>query len=201
MMDRYLLNEGQSKINEDIKIFCNNIGEINKIEDLKIVDKVFYENFISDKTTPKFLRSVIEIFNSKTFSGCSDIGLMMSSILREKGIPTVYVETVRIDWLDAERNNRPEKELMMGHIFLEIFVNGKWYLYDPTFRLYYDNYDNTNNNYPRNFYVFAKDLNCNNFGIFNTKDERRIALERLEDFDVKDYINPNYKEIKIKDLI
>lgn len=172
----YLLNVGQSQINDEIRNFCNSIPNITDINPLKVLDQKFYNYFSKDNSTPKFSRSVIDIFESKTFSGCSDIGMMMASILREKGVPTIYVETANVDWLNKEINNLPGSEVMQGHIFLEIFIDGKWFLYDPTFHILYDDYDSNNNNYPRRYYVFAKGENANQLGVFNTKDERYLAI-------------------------
>ena len=198
---QYLVNSGQSAINDEIRSFCKGIPNINSIDDLKKVDKIFYEYFSKDISTPKFSRSVIEIFKSKTFSGCSDIGMMMASLLREKGIPTVYVETVNVDWLNKELNNLPGSEIMKGHIFLEINLNGKWYLYDPTFHIIYDNYDSNNNNYPRRFYVFAKGENANSLGVYNTKDERALAKNILKDYYYNQYVDPMYLEIDLKSQV
>ena len=195
--DKYLINEGQSSINEDIKEFCKSIPDINTVGDLKKLDKIFYDTFTRDQTTTKFERTVIDIFNSKTFSGCSDIGFMMSSILREKNIPTVYVETASIDWLEDVDKNLPNSRMMRGHIFLEVFINNKWYLYDPTFHVVYDNYDKNNNNYPRNYYVFAKGENAHSLGVHSVADERVLALNSLKDYDYNSYIDPKYKEINI----
>jgi len=196
----YLLNNGQSSANDEIRIFCKNISEINSIDDLKELDKIFFEYFSRDTSTPKFSRSVIDIFNSKTFSGCSDIGMMMATILREKEIPTIYVETANVDWLNKEINNLPGHEVMQGHIFLEILLDEKWYLYDPTFHVVYDNYDSSNNNYPRRYYVFAKGENANSLGVYNVKDERALAISKLNNYDYNEYVDPNYPEINLRTL-
>ena len=197
---KYLMNNNQSSVNDEIRNFCENISDINSIDDFKKIDKIFFEYFSRDTSTPKFSRSVIDIFNSKTFSGCSDIGMMMASILREKGIPTVYVETASVDWLNKEINNLPGHEVMQGHIFLEILLDKKWYLYDPTFHIIYDNYDSSNNNYPRGYYAFAKGENANSLGVYNTKDERALAISKLNNYDCNEYVDPNYPEINLKTL-
>lgn len=197
---KYLMNNGQSSVNNQIRNFCKSIPDIYSIDDLKELDKIFFEYFSRDTSTPKFSRSVIDIFNSKTFSGCSDIGMMMATILREKGIPTIYVETANVDWLNKEINNLPGHEVMQGHIFLEILFDKKWYLYDPTFHIIYDDYDSSNNNYPRRYYVFAKGENANQLGVYNTKDERALAISKLDNYDCKEYVDPNYPEINLKTL-
>ena len=195
---KYLMNNNQSSVNDEIRNFCKSIPDINSIDDFKKIDKIFFEYFSRDTSTPKFSRSVIDIFNSKTFSGCSDIGMMMASILREKGIPTVYVETANVDWLNKEINNLPGHEVMQGHIFLEILLGEKWYLYDPTFHVIYDNYDSNNNNYPRRYYAFAKGENANSLGVYNTKDERALAISKLGNYDCNEYVDPNYPEINLR---
>jgi hypothetical protein len=192
------MNNGQSSVNNEIRDFCDSIPEINSIDDLKELDQIFFEYFSRDTSTPKFSRSVIDIFNSKTFSGCSDIGMMMATILREKGIPTIYVETANVDWLNKEINNLPGHEVMQGHIFLEILLDEKWYLYDPTFHVVYDNYDSSNNNYPRRYYVFAKGENANSLGVYNVKDERALAISKLGNYDCNEYVDPNYTEINLR---
>ncbi len=194
------MNNNQSSVNDEIRNFCENIPDINNIDDFKKIDRIFFEYFSKDTSTPKFSRSVIDIFNSKTFSGCSDIGMMMATILREKGIPTIYVETANVDWLNKEINNLPGHEVMQGHIFLEILLDEKWYLYDPTFHVIYDNYDSSNNNYPRRYYVFAKGENANSLGVYNTKDERALAISQLNNYDYNEYVDPNYPEINLKTL-
>lgn len=196
----YLTNNGQSEINEEIKDFCKNIPNIDSIDDLKILDQMFFDYFSIDTSTPKFSRSVIDIFKSKTFSGCSDIGMMMASILREKGIPTIYVSAANVDWLNAVINKLPGREAMRGHIFLEIFLDGKWRLYDPTFHLIYDNYDSQNSNYPRRYYVFAKGENANSLGVHNTKDERELAISKLHNYNYDEYVDPKYPEIDLRKL-
>ena len=138
------------------------------------------------------------MFNSKTFSGCSDIGMLMASILREKKVPTVYVETANVDWLLNVQNNVPGNDVIEGHIFLEIYLEDKWYLYDPTNHRVFDNYDSSNDNYPRGYLAFAKGENANSLGVFNTKDERALALSRLHGFNYDDYVGPDYPEISLK---
>ena len=79
-----------------------------------------------------------------------------------------------------------------GHVFLEIFLNNKWYLYDPTFHLLYLNYDYNNSSLPRNYFAFAKALNSHDLGVFNTKNERNLAIGCLLSFDISKYKGPKY---------
>ena len=194
-----LVNDGQSKMSESMIEFADSVPEIKCVDDLKELDRLFYEYFVRDKNTKKFTSSAEQIFDRKTFSGCSDIGLAISPILRYKGVPTVYVESSSIEWIKDVQEDNENKELMKGHIFLEIYLNNKWYLYDPTFHLVYDNYDYNNLCLPRNNYVFAKAMNSFDLDVHSVKDEKELATNTLKDFDILTYNNPNYKEYNLKE--
>ncbi len=199
-LESLLENKGQSKVGFSISKFASRIPKITTIEDLKYVDALFYSFFQCDKHTKKFACTVEEIFARKTFSGCSDIGLAMATILRIKKIPTVYVESAKLEWIKYVQEKDEKQELMQGHIFLEIFLDNKWYLYDPTFRKVYDDYDYNNIFLPREYVVFAKGLNCHEIGVHSVLDEKRISINILQDFDTSSYKTPNYKEIDLKNL-
>lgn len=198
-IDILLVNDGQSKMSETMIEFVKSIPEINKIEDLKALDKKFYEYFARDKNTKKFKFTAEQIFDRRTFSGCSDIGLAISPILRYKGIPTIYVESASIEWIKDVQEDNENKELMRGHIFLEIYLNNKWYLYDPTFHLVYDDYDYNNLCLPRDYYVFAKSMNSFDLDVHSVNDEKELASRVLKNFDISTYTNPNYKEYNLKE--
>lgn len=197
-LESLLENKGQNEVGEAMFFFANQVPKIKTIEDLKTLDKLFYSYFKSDKHTKKFACTSEEIFERKTFSGCSDIGLAISAILRMKGIPTIYMESAKIEWIGYVQANDERQECMQGHIFLEIYLNHKWYLYDPTFRVLYDNYDYTNLFLPRGFYVFAKTLNCHEIGVHSVADEKKISIEVVKDFDISIYKEPNYSVVDLR---
>ena len=198
-MDKYLINKGQNLMSQQMIDFANNIPDIKSIEDLKDLDEQFYGYFEKVPKTDKFERTSSEIFEYRKISGCSDIGLAISPILRYKGVPTVYVESGKIEWINNVINNK-NIEQMSGHIFLEIFLNGKWYLYDPTFHYIYDNYDNTNPSLPRGYYVFLKGLNCHEFGICSVQDEKRYGITYFQLHNKIKYEEPCYNQIDIRFL-
>lgn len=190
-LNEFLINIGQSEMSKQMIEFANSINGLNDIDDFKDLDKKFYKYFKRNNDTKKFSRTSSEIFESKTFSGCSDIGLAIAPILRYKGIPTVYVESAKMSWI-----NNMEQRCMEGHIFLEIFINNKWYLYDPTFRCVYSDYDYNNPCLPREYYVFAKALNCHELNVFDVNSERNLAKSFFENNQVI-YDEPDYKKIKL----
>ena len=197
-LNSLLVNDNQSYMSEVMIDFANSIPSINSIEDIHLLDRAFFSYFKREENgTEKFEKTASEIFERKTVTGCSDIGLAITPILRYKGIPTVYLESAEINWLkDKQENNN--KDIMSGHVFLEIFLNNNWYLYDPTFHLLYLDYDHNNLSLPRNYYAYAKALNAHDLGVFNTKDERKLAINCLNDFDISKYKEPNYDFFDIR---
>lgn len=70
-------------------------------------------------------RTSEEIINSRETSGCGDVALIFLSIIRELGFPGIYVETVRRKWLNLGG------EIIEGHVFIEIYFNNYWWIFDP----------------------------------------------------------------------
>lgn len=198
-LESLLINKGQNQVNAKMELFAEQVPSIEKLEDLKTLDQLFYSNFTLDKTTSKFECTSAEIFERATYSGCSDIGLALAPILRMKGVPTVYVESAHIDWIKEVQNDTEKKELMQGHIFLEIYLDGSWYLYDPTFHLVYLDYNYNNPFLPRGYVVFAKSLNCHELGIHSVQDEKRVGNTQVKDFDLTKYSAPNHQMIDLRE--
>lgn len=183
-----------------MSLFAQQIPLIEKLKDLTLLDQLFYSSFVSDKSTKKFECSSAEIFERGTYSGCSDIGLALAPILRMKGIPTVYVESAHIDWIKDVQEDNENKEFMRGHIFLEIYLNNTWYLYDPTFHLVYSGYNYENLFLPRGFIVFAKALNCHELGVYNTQDEKGLGTSIINEFDINEYKEPIYEVTDLRNV-
>lgn len=196
-LESLLVNEGQNEVSKKMELFAKGVPPIEKIEDLNVLDAMFYSYFRSDKTTRKFECSSAQIFERRTFSGCSDIGLALSPILRMKGIPTVYVESAHIDWIREVQNNTEKREFMQGHIFLEIYLEGTWHLYDPTFHLVYLDYDYNNLFLPRGYVAFAKGMNCFDIGIHNVQEEKKLGTTQIRNFNLAEYVDPKYESVNL----
>lgn len=197
-------NEGHSFVSSEMKDFAKDLN-IKTINDMIYFDMAYYTYFRPAKTEEEvnlcfdqtFKLDANEIFKRKMYRGCSDRGISIAPILRYLGIPTVYLEAARIDWIEAVQKSIKEKKDMSGHIFLEIYLNDKWYLYDPTKHIIYDDYDPENICLPENYVAFAKGMNQKVLGVFDIDSEQELAYKLLKDFDITTYKNPNYKKIDI----
>ncbi|MBR6073181.1 MAG: transglutaminase domain-containing protein [Bacilli bacterium] len=199
-LSRFLINDGQNEIGEATQQFCDMVEDINTIEDVGKLYRLFKHEFKKDenKQYKQFERTVEEIIKSRVYTGCNDVGLVLSTILRMKGIPTVFVSSGRIDWIE-ESQSRPKTNIILGHVFLEIFLSDKWYLFDSIKGLIYDKYNYNNLSLPRDFYAYRKTLNNWEFGAYTVNDNNKIMRDVFKDFDISEYKDPEYEVVSLKE--
>jgi len=201
-LDSFLINNMQSEVGEETLKFSEMVSDVNNIEDIANLYQTFMQEFKPDskKEVEKFKRLTEEIIKSRICSGCNDAGLVLSTILRLKGIPTVFVSSAHIDWIKELQNENKNASYVQGHIFLEIYLNNKWYLFDSMAGKIYDNYDYNNLSLPDGYYAFRKTLNNCNFGAYDLKINNEIMYETFIDFDLIKYSEPFYEGINLKKI-
>ena len=157
--EKYLVPGEQSDLSEE------NLGEvrsaigtpnmdINGI--MKVCDWVNH-NFVFQNAGGAMagVNTVDELFEVKTFYGCHTQALIISSILRAFGFPTIMIETVDIQWgYDYHAGN---VDYLKGHVMSEVFLNNKWVLFDNNCT-YVDNYQCND--------PFISVMNSNEKGLF-----------------------------------
>jgi hypothetical protein len=80
-----------------------------------------------------------DVVREKTYGGCAEQGIVCGVLLKGTGIPTVWVKTMDVAWIWDFKKGRLFKS-WSGHVFLEVFVNGKWSLLDPGDKTVYQDY-------------------------------------------------------------
>lgn len=68
--------------------------------------------------------TVSELLITDHAGGCTAAALVYASVLRHYGIPAVIVHTVGVDWARDQTSGH------IGHVFVEFFADGDWYLFD-----------------------------------------------------------------------
>lgn len=176
----FLFNIKQSEINEDLRLST----DVNKLELLKKIYKEFLENFNynQNKDVDEYERTVSDIINSKTFYGNNEVALVLSSILRLNNIPTLCV-------FSTDYNKTKT------YTFLEIYLDNKWYLFDPLKSKLYFEYDYDNLCLPDNYYAFMKAPSNYSFGIYK-KEDLEIFIKTITINEI--YKNPEYEYIDLK---
>jgi hypothetical protein len=82
--------------------------------------------------------------------------VVFGSLARAAGIPTVWVKTMNADWIrDFVRTSGPVRS-WRGHVFLEVFVRGKWMLLNATELTLHEDYDPRQRILPGDRYAYDK---------------------------------------------
>jgi hypothetical protein len=108
--------------------------------------------------------------------GCHDHALVFASICRHFGFPAIMVDTAGIQWAYDYVEGRSGGWLI-GHVFVEVYVNNNWILIDSTGGAYVEDYDPCNPVIPmtcsmesKGFFVLLKGLDPEEYGITSQGD-------------------------------
>lgn len=117
-------------------------------------------------------------------SGCAEHALLFANLARGCGIPAVYVKSSRHEWI-RDFVAKGERGSFAGHVFLEVFVAGKWKLLDAQGMRIWDAYDTSDPELPGGLLAFEK--GWDHFAmVHSTRRDEYIkeALQRWRGFDV-----------------
>ena len=125
-------------------------------------------------------RTASELLEDRTLSGCGDWGVLLAALFRAAGIPTIYVEAV--DWHWARQwVDGSDVGPHLGHVFLEVYVKGKWRLVDSTRGWLWTDYDPAEPSLPLHHYAFAKGLDAWDLGL-KSFSALRATLEHIAEY-------------------
>jgi hypothetical protein len=100
-------------------------------------------------------RNFDDVVREGCYGGCADQGIACGVLLKALGIPTVWVKTMDVSWIWDFKKGRPYKS-WSGHVFLEIYLDGKWVLLDPGAKLIYPDYSPKARILPGNRFAYDK---------------------------------------------
>lgn len=193
------LNNGSQTQNNNHQ---NILDQFNNKKDLSTLMEIYkyisagaFQNS-SDNTIDKFARSVDEIMDSKVLTGCTDYGLVFASITRDKGIPTIFLQTARVDWIYERLRNISNG--IVGHILIEVYIDGKWRLIDSTAGRYYPDYDYNDFSLNDGYYVFSKSIEVLDSGIKSEQHNFEVMMETFKHFNIEAYKDPVYDYIDLR---
>jgi hypothetical protein len=147
--------------------------------------------------------TVDQLLEERRLGGCHDHGLVYAAVARELGYPAVMVRAVSIAW--AEQLQAGEKGPQVGHVFVEVYLDGKWVLIDSTNGWYvHDGYDPANPVIPLKgpiagsteeiygFHVECKGLDTWDFRIHSPAESARAMKEFGTALDLQTIVYPQY---------
>jgi transglutaminase-like putative cysteine protease len=200
--EKYLNSGTQSTITEEEFTNIDQQLQIKTI-DLSAIKKIYawkQTQFDHVRGGGRYVgkQAINDILKEHVLTGCHDHGLGLVSVLRKYGVPAILVDATGIEWA----LQYPEKvRSFRGHVFVEIFLNNTWMLFDSTSGVYIPDYDPSNPVIPitnpdevKGYYVMFKGLDPEDYGITNikllNKEQQRYA--RLLKEKIDQIIFPKY---------
>lgn len=153
----------------------NSIDQLTKVRRW-IKDTFLYE---SNRGATIGVFTAEELYAARTWHGCHDLAHLFAATIRQLGYPCVMVETTSVFWSKRYVKDPDLDEDVQGHCFTEVYLNGKWILFDPMSPLilkdynYHDPFIPSFDFYgdePDGFYVIAKGKDSWDCGIKNLND-------------------------------
>lgn len=192
----FLQTGRQTEITERIRAIAQ---RFNTRKDLSTLMEIFrwMRANLRGGTGEKFARTSHDIIASGIVTGCTDNGLVFAALARAKGIPSVFVQTARIDWIKSLVNSDPTAGYIVGHILVEVYLSGQWYLVDSTSGKLFLNYNRNDLSLPDGYYVFAKSIEVWDSGARDEKENHSAMTRIFRGFDPSTYKNPKYDYIDL----
>ena len=193
------------KIESDLK---NRFTGPNNLEKIGAIHRYVRQTFTSQpgQGTLVAKRSVKQIFNDGTLSGCNDSGIVMTSILRVFEFPVVFMNAAGIDWAKGYRKGLPQTGFK-GHVFLEVYLPSKkkWIVMDSVTGEYIQKYDYNDLVIPipktvadqQAYFVYRKGRDHWTQGVSSRQDNRKIMKKFALEYDLDSIV---IKPKKVKDL-
>jgi transglutaminase-like putative cysteine protease len=112
-------------------------------------------NFRYDSRVDSTWRNFDTAWETKVLGSCADHAIVFAALARACGIPAVFVKTMDADWIREFRTTGACKS-WRGHVFLEVFLAGRWRLLDAQSLQLYEEYDPAARILPGNRYAYDK---------------------------------------------
>lgn len=194
----WLKSGSQSRITPSVAAEAAAITGQNRRERLyQVVDHVWqhfaYDAWFSDQN---FSKTADELFARKVLGGCSEYALVQAALARASGIPARLVVTAKVDWmLDFQKN---DLLLPVGHVFIEVFLEDRWFLVDATYGYLYDQYDPSAKYYPRGEIRCWQGRDYWHQGLDSVEAVSRLLKAEAAAYRPGDYAEPHYPHIELR---
>jgi hypothetical protein len=149
------------------------------------------------------LVTVDELLAERRLGGCHDHGLVYAAVARELGYPALMARTVSIAWVERFQDGEPRPHV--GHVFIEVHLDGRWLLIDSTNGWYVERgYDPADPVIPLRgsiagsseevygFYVERKGIDTWAFGIHSPAESTQAMDDLAGQLDLAALVYPAY---------
>ncbi len=180
---RWLRSGPQARITPKIRALALHLRASSPIQTMRNIHRWVTSHtrrYKGNRTEVLRRRTSDELLEDRTLSGCGDWGILLTALFRAAGIPTIYVEAIDWHWARKWMDGSDEGP-HLGHVFLEVYVQGTWRLVDSTRGWIWSSYDPDEPSLPLHYYAFAKGLDAWSLGIRNFASLMR-SLEHIAEY-------------------
>jgi len=187
----------QSEITVAIQEVADQLeGKTRREKMLKAVDYIWTEfSYDNREAHLSFTRTADELFQTRILGGCSDFALVQSVLFRALGIPARLVVVADVEWMEQYKTNK--LYMTRGHVFIEVYLENRWYLVDTAYRSIYLDYKMFQRSYPRNLFFCFRGTDYWELGIQSIADVDRVLRAIALAYDPRQYRDPVYSTATI----
>lgn len=193
----YLNSGSQTLLTPRIKAVAAQLSAKTRRERLYNAVQYIWTNMRYDRwlNSQMFTRTADQLFQDKVLGGCSDFALAKVTLFRALAIPARLVITANVDWI--LRYQKDPLFLTTGHVFIEVYLEDRWYLVDSTYRFLFSGYDARLKSYPRREYLCVKGIDYWEMGFKEVATFIEVAGKLAAGFQEDMYEDPDYPQQKI----
>lgn len=140
---------------ERIRALAASLKADSPARTLLAIGRWMNSNLACDNRAAYAWRDFDRVLDTKVYGGCADQALVFGALARACGIPTGWVKTMDADWI-REFRSEGTCTSWRGHVFLEVYLDGRWQLLDASGMRLYGDYDPAMRILPGGRYAYDK---------------------------------------------
>ena len=156
------------------------------------------QKLYKDKDNMYLKYTAEDYIKNKTLWGCTSYAVVYAQMARAKGIPALLVEGVNIDYVKHIQSGSKENIPMGGHWYVEVYIQGKWYLINSTTNEIVMDYEPTSVTLPDNNMLLRKGMDVYDMTQSKTSKQadevlmqliKKMPVDKYETNKVFDYVS------------
>ncbi len=126
------LAQGSQSVISDPSVLANLRAETAGVSQLEAIYQWLHRTFEAYSAGGKTIGvvTVDQLLQERRLGGCHDFALVYAAVARELGYPAVMMRTDSLAWI--KRFQEGDGQMHVGHVFVEVFLEGSWLLIDST---------------------------------------------------------------------
>lgn len=175
--ERELSGGPQSEPTPELRALVADLLPLPPQERLAAMLRLASERFVFDpwQNNTQLSHNADVLARGRALGGCGAYALVEVTLVRALGLPARLVVTADADWIQRYRVDG--LSLISGHTYIEVWVEGRWLLLDPTYFELYGNYRPDRLFYPRHQVFVARGLDFHDLGLRSMPDLQTLYAQ------------------------